>query len=74
MDRSHGKIVIEDLSELHSHEGVSVVQVGDVGVDHGGDGTGRWERCSGHGADSGAGYTWNGKTYLLMSIQHAEVY
>ena len=33
----HGEVVVEKLSELHYHQSVSIVQVGDVGMNHRGD-------------------------------------
>lgn len=42
VDRRHGEVVVQKLGELHYHQSVSIVQVGDVGVDHRGDHSGVW--------------------------------
>jgi ribosomal protein L35AE/L33A len=33
MNRSHGQVVVQELSKLHGHEGVTRVEVANVGMD-----------------------------------------
>ena len=33
IDRGEGEVVVQELAKLHEHQGVSGVEVGDVGVD-----------------------------------------
>jgi hypothetical protein len=33
MNRSHGQVVVQELSKLHGHEGVPRVEVANVGMD-----------------------------------------
>ncbi len=47
--------MVQELSELHEHEGVSAVEVGDVGVDHDGDQAWAGQGLPPDAAEAGAG-------------------
>ena len=44
--------MVDELSELHEHEGVAAVQVRDVGVHHDRDEAGRGEGLPAHGPEA----------------------
>ena len=44
VDGGEGEVVVEELAELHQHQGVAGVQVGDVRVDNDGNKTRRGKR------------------------------
>lgn len=62
MNGRHSKFVVQELRELHSHECVSCVQVGNVRVDHCGHHTRwrQWRAC--HWVNARTANTWKSKS------------
>lgn len=68
MNGSHGELVVQELSKLHHHEGISRMKIGNVRVDNSGDNTRRRQRSTRYGVYTGTANTWKTKDNIFVQL------